>query len=252
MPQKKKRLDQLLVEKGIIHSRTRGRALIMTGKVRVNDQVIEKPGALVSPSDEIFLKEADIPYVSRGGLKLEEALRIYKINVTGCICLDVGASTGGFSDCLLQHGAARVYAVDVGYGQLAWKLRQDSRVVVIERTNVRHLSPDAIPRPIDIISIDVSFISLKIVIPAVAEFMHPDSLLIALIKPQFEVGRGQVGKGGVVRDPVLHHQVNKAISDFAAEIGLVPEPVIASPILGPKGNKEFLILCKKVELNSLF
>ncbi len=244
MPQKKKRLDQLLVEKGLSPSRTRGRALIMAGKVRVNNQVVEKPGTLVSPSDDIFLKEADMPYVSRGGLKLEEALRAFEINVTGCVCLDVGASTGGFSDCLLQHGAALVYAVDVGYGQLAWKLRQDSRVVVIERTNVRHLSPETIPHPIDIITIDVSFISLKIVIPAVGKFMHPDSLLIALIKPQFEVGRGQVGKGGVVRDPDLHHQVNKAVSDFAAEIGLTPEPIIVSPLLGPKGNKEFIILCK--------
>ena len=248
MSQKKKRLDQLLVEKGLILSRTRGRALIMTGKVRVNNQVIEKPGTLVSPADNIFLKEDDMPYVSRGGLKLEEALRTFKINVTGCVCLDVGASTGGFSDCLLQHGAARVYAVDVGYGQLAWKLRQDARVVVIERTNVRHLPPEAIPQTIDIITIDVSFISLKIVIPVVGKFMHPDSLLIALIKPQFEVGRGQVGKGGVVRDPDLHHQVNKAISDFATEIGLAPQPVIGSPILGPKGNKEFIILCKNKSL----
>jgi 23S rRNA (cytidine1920-2'-O)/16S rRNA (cytidine1409-2'-O)-methyltransferase len=248
MPQKKKRLDQLLVEKGLISNRTRGRALIMTGKVRVNNQVIEKPGTLVSPTDDIFLKEVDMPYVSRGGLKLAEALRAFQINVTGCVCLDVGASTGGFSDCLLQHGAASVYAVDVGYGQLAWKLRQDSRVVVIERTNVRYLSSEAIPQPIDIITIDVSFISLKIVIPVVGKFMHPDTLLIALIKPQFEVGRGQVGKGGVVRDPDLHHQVNKAISDFAAKIGLAPRPVIDSPLLGPKGNKEFIILCKNKNL----
>jgi len=248
MSQKKKRLDQLLVEKRLSPSRTCGRALIMTGKVRVNNQVIEKPGTLVSPSDDIFVKEADMPYVSRGGLKLEEALRAFKINVAGCVCLDVGASTGGFSDCLLQHGAARVYAVDVGYGQLAWKLRQDPRVVVIERTNVRHLSPEAIPQPIDIITVDVSFISLKIVIPAVSKFMHPDSLLIALIKPQFEVGRGQVGKGGVVRDPDLHLQVNKAISEFASEIGLAPDPVIVSPLLGPKGNKEFIILCKNKSL----
>jgi len=188
------------------------------------------------------LKEKDIPYVSRGGLKLEGALQSLELNPQGCICLDVGASTGGFTDCLLQHGAFRVYAVDVGYGQLAWKLRQDPRVVVIERTNIRHMSAEVIPEPVDLITIDVSFISLKIVVPAVTAFMGRDARILALIKPQFEVGKNQVGKGGVVRDAKLHKGVIENLSAFFTAKGFSLGKVLSSPILGPKGNREFFIL----------
>ncbi len=213
----------------------------MAGKVFVNNHLVDKSGALISEDDDIILKGKDIPYVSRGGIKLEKALKSFQINIEGLACLDVGASTGGFTDCLLQHGASRVFAVDVGYGQLAWKLRQDLRVVVIERTNIRHMSFEALPSPIDLATIDVSFISLKIVVPSILKFMKKDTRIIALIKPQFEVGKGKVGKGGVVRDPVLHDEVIKDLSNFFSKIGLLYKSVISSPILGPKGNKEFII-----------
>mgnify|MGYP000606219868 CR=1 FL=1 len=183
-----------------------------------------------------------MPYVSRGGLKLEAALQHFGLDVTSATCLDVGASTGGFTDCLLQHGAKRVYAVDVGYGQLAWKLRQDPRVVVIERTNIRHMTVEVIPEPVDLVTIDVSFISLKIVVPAVTAFMGRDARILALIKPQFEVGRKQVGKGGVVRDATLHKEVIEHLSAFFQAKGLILVGVLPSPILGPKGNREFFIL----------
>jgi 23S rRNA (cytidine1920-2'-O)/16S rRNA (cytidine1409-2'-O)-methyltransferase len=234
----------MLTAKGLVKSRQRARALIMAGKVWVNDQPVDKPGFLVSTDDALELKGEDIPYASRGGLKLEAALNNFKLNVIGSVCMDVGASSGGFTDCLLQHGALRVYAVDVGYGQLAWKLRQDARVVVIERTNVRHMPADAIPDSVDLITIDVSFISLKIVVPAVTRFMKPAASILALIKPQFEVGKGQVGKGGVVRDPELHRQVIADLSGFFAAIKLKPETVYPSPLLGPKGNREFFILLR--------
>jgi len=240
--EKKQRLDSILVEKGLVKSRQRARAVIMAGKVRVNDQRVDKPGCFVSSDDKIEFKGNDMPYVSRGGLKLEAALRNLPLNVTGKICIDVGASTGGFTDCLLQHGAERVYAVDVGYGQLAWEIRQNSRVIVIERTNVRHVPRDAIPEPADLITVDVSFISLKIVVPAVIQFMKPDALILALIKPQFEVGKGQVGKGGVVREARLHQQVIQELSEFFHTIRLTPQSVYPSPLLGPKGNREFFIL----------
>ena len=216
----------------------------MAGKVLVNNQPIDKPGSLIHKDDDIILKGEDIGYVSRGGLKLETALQALKINITGFVCLDVGASTGGFTDCLLQHGASRVFAVDVGYGQLAWKLRQDPRVVVIERTNVRFMSDETLPQLVDLITIDVSFISLKIVVPAVLKFMKKDARILSLIKPQFEVGKGYVGKGGVVRDPVLHSRVIEDLSVFFSKTGLSSEFVIPSPILGPKGNKEFIISLK--------
>ena len=216
--------------------------MIMAGKILVNNQPVDKAGFLVSAADSVVVKEKDIPYVSRGGLKLEGVLQPLELNPKGCICLDVGASTGGFSDCLLQHGASRVYAVDVGYGQLAWKLRQDSRVVVIERTNIRHMSGDVIPEPVDLITIDVSFISLKLVVPVVTAFMGREARILALIKPQFEVGKNQVGKGGVVRDAKLHKKVIENLSAFFIAEGLVLEKVLPSPILGPKGNREFFIL----------
>ncbi|MCP4348864.1 MAG: TlyA family RNA methyltransferase [Desulfobacterales bacterium] len=244
MPGRKKRLDLYILEKGLCssaQSRQKIKSIIMAGKVLVNNQPVDKPGSLVSEHDEIIVKGDDCPYVSRGGLKLEEALQTFKTDITGFTCLDVGASTGGFTDCLLQHDAGRVYAVDVGYGQLAWKLRQDSRVVVIERTNIRHMPAETVPELVDLVTVDVSFISLRIVVPAILKFMKKDAGIFALIKPQFEVGKGKVGKGGVVRDPALHDEVIKSLSDFFTETGLSCDSVIPSPIFGPKGNKEFIV-----------
>lgn len=217
----------------------------MAGKVLVNDRPVDKPGFFVSHNDTVELKGTDIPYVSRGGLKLEAALHKLQLDVTGSICIDVGASTGGFTDCLLQHGAERVYAVDVGYGQLAWKLRQDPRVIVIERTNVRHMAADTIPALVDLVTIDVSFISLKIVVPVIVKFLKPDGSILALIKPQFEVGKNQVGKGGVVREPKLHQQVIKDLSNFFGTLKLVPLSIYPSPLLGPKGNREFFTYLRR-------
>jgi 23S rRNA (cytidine1920-2'-O)/16S rRNA (cytidine1409-2'-O)-methyltransferase len=241
---KKHRLDLIVVEKGMAKSRQRAQAIIMAGKVLVNERPVNKPGFFVSSEDRIELKGTDIPYVSRGGLKLEAALDELSLDVAGSICIDVGASTGGFTDCLLQHGVERVYAVDVGYGQLAWKLRQDPRVTVIERTNVRYMTADAIPAPVDLVTIDVSFISLKIVVPAIIKFLKSDASILALIKPQFEVGKKQVGKGGVVKQPELHQQVIKDLSEFFETIKLAPHSVYPSPLLGPKGNREFFIVLK--------
>ncbi len=240
----KQRLDRALVQKGVAESRERARSLIMAGKVLVNDQPVDKAGAMVSADDAILLRGEDIPYVSRGGLKLEAALAAFPIDVSGRVCLDVGASTGGFTDCLLQKGAARVYAVDVGYGQLAWALRQDRRVTVIERTNIRHMTADAVPEPVDLVVIDVSFISLKIAAPPALSFTRPGADMIALIKPQFEVGKGRVGKGGVVKDPDQHAAVIDDLKHFFTAAGLRPRGAIPSPILGPKGNREFLIHLK--------
>lgn len=238
----KQRLDRLLVDSGVAPSRQRAQAMILAGKIFVNDLAVDKVGFLVSKNDNIELKGKDQPYVSRGGLKLEAALEAFKLQPVGWICLDVGASTGGFTDCLLQNGAARVYAVDVGYGQLAWKLRQDPRVVAIERTNIRYLTADAIPAPADLATIDVSFISLKIVVPAVVAFLKEKAQILALIKPQFEVGKDRVGKGGVVRDEKDHAHVIHDLRAFFGTLGLGCEAVIPSPILGPKGNREFFVL----------
>ena len=232
----------MLVDQGLAPSRQRARALIMAGKILVNSLPAAKAGTLISEDDRIELKGGDIPYVSRGGLKLEGALKELNLAIADCTCLDVGASTGGFTDCLLQNGAARVYAVDVGYGQLAWKLRQDPRVVAIERTNIRHMPFEMIPEAVDLATIDVSFISLKIVVPAVMALMKAHGCILALIKPQFEVGKDLVGKGGVVRDPKLHERVIEDLSSFFAASGYLCENVIPSPILGPKGNREFFIL----------
>ncbi|MFP4032780.1 MAG: TlyA family RNA methyltransferase [Desulfococcaceae bacterium] len=237
----KKRLDQRVVEVGLAESRSRARALIMAGRVRVDDVPMDKPGASVSESAVLSLAGEETPYVSRGGLKLEAALREWDVPVRDARCLDVGASTGGFTDCLLRNGAAHVHAVDVGYGQLAWSLRNDPRVTVLERTNIRHLKPDALPRPVDLVVVDTSFISLRIVAPAVLPLKTAAAPILALIKPQFEVGKGQVGKGGVVRDPAQHEAVVEALIRFFATLGLRSEGVIPSPILGPKGNREFLI-----------
>jgi 23S rRNA (cytidine1920-2'-O)/16S rRNA (cytidine1409-2'-O)-methyltransferase len=240
----KKRLDLFIVEKGLIESRQRAQAMIMAGKVRVNDQLIDKPGRQISINDKISIVGKDIPFVSRGGIKLEKALHEFHVNVSGWTCLDVGASTGGFTDCLLQNGAEHVYAVDVGYGQLAWKLRANPKVTVIERTNIRHMNDDIIPSPVDLATIDVSFISLKIVVPAVLKFLKSSALIIALIKPQFEIGKDKVGKGGVVRDPAHHQEVIESLTAFFVNIGLGIPSVASSPIKGPRGNLEFLIHMK--------
>lgn len=241
----KSRLDQRVVALGLAPSRQRAQALIMGGKILVDRQRVDKPGVRVDDGADITLKGEDIPYVSRGGLKLAGALDVTGLLVDGLICMDVGASTGGFTDCLLQRGAARVYAVDVGYGQLAWKLRQDPRVNVIERTNIRKLTRAQVPVGIDLVTIDTSFISLKIVVPATLPFLKPGGTILALIKPQFEVGRGQVGKGGVVRDPRQRETVVQELRKFFSQQGLSCGPVIPSPILGPKGNQEFVILLQQ-------
>ncbi len=241
----KERLDKLLVDRGLVQSRERARALIMAGKVMVKGKKVEKAGEMVSVDADIVLVGEDIPFVSRGGLKLEKALDEFNIDVAGKVAIDVGASTGGFTDCLLQRGAIRVYAVDVGYGQLDLKLRNDTRVVNIERQNIRYLEKQMIPEMADIATIDAAFISLTKVIPKVWEFLKDNGELVALIKPQFEVGKGEVGKGGVIRDEAKQTAVVEKIKGFCEEIGLTVIGVIESPILGPKGNREFLIYARK-------
>ncbi len=236
----KVRLDRLLQEKNLAPSRQKAQAMIAAGQVLVNNRPVDKAGALVEDSITIEIKES-CPYVSRGGYKLEAGLDFFAIRPDGLVCLDIGASTGGFTDCLLKNGAAKVYAVDVGYGQLAWKLRQDPRVVVMERTNARYLTADSLADPVDFAVIDAAFISLKLLIPPLLPLFRKQVSILALIKPQFEVGRGKVGKGGVVRDPALHREVIDAIIAFGKTLGLQSRGVTPSPILGPKGNMEFLI-----------
>ena len=234
-------MDVLLVERGLAQSRQRALGLILAGKVWVNGERITKAGSLLPVNCAIKIVGRDIPYVSRGGIKLEAALRSFNVDVTGLTCLDVGASTGGFTDCLLKHGAKHVTAVDVGYGQLHWKLRSDPRVKVIERTNIRHLDTGALSGRVDLACIDVSFISLKIVVPGVLKFVKRPGHIICLVKPQFEVGKGLVGKGGVVRDPALHEAVIEDLSRTFKGLDLCVLGVMPSPILGPKGNQEFLM-----------
>ena len=237
----KKRLDLLTVERGLAPSRERAKALIMAGRIMVDGMPLSKPGVSVSQDAQLERKGEDLPYVSRGGLKLQAAMDAFHPPVKGAVCLDVGASTGGFTDCLLRHGARKVYAVDVGYGQLAWKLQQDSRVVSMEKTNARHLKPDDFSEPIDLATIDAAFISLKVLAPALLPCLKPRAAVIALIKPQFEVGRGQVGKGGVVRDPQQHAMVIDDLSTFFQSLQFDIRGRCPSPIRGPKGNREFLI-----------
>jgi 23S rRNA (cytidine1920-2'-O)/16S rRNA (cytidine1409-2'-O)-methyltransferase len=234
----RERLDVLMHKTGLADSREQARRLIMAGQVSVNGAIADKPGTRVLTTAQIQIG-ARPPYVSRGGLKLEAALTAFAVGVQGQVAADIGASTGGFTDCLLQHGAARVYAVDVGYGQLAWTLRQDPRVVVMERINARYL--DSLPEPVDLITIDVSFISLKLVLPAVIPLLKPTGQIIALAKPQFEAGRKQVGKGGVVRDSAVHHAVLYDLLVWASTHGLRTQGLIPSPLRGPAGNIEFLI-----------
>lgn len=237
----KVRLDKLLVDRGLVQSRERARALILAGKVVVGEHTVDKAGTQVAQEVELRLKGADIPFVSRGGLKLEKGLEQFAVEVAGVTAIDVGASTGGFTDCLLQRGAAKVYAVDVGYGQLAWSLREDPRVVNLERTNIRELTADRLDERPVLAVIDASFISLDKVLPPTLALLADKAEVVALIKPQFEVGRGEVGKGGVVRDADKHAEVLERIRALADNLGCRVLGVIESPILGPKGNREFLI-----------
>ena len=239
MSVKKKRLDVLLVERGLQESRQRAQAAIMSGEVFVAGQRVDKPGTAVAEDAEIEVK-GGLAYVSRGGLKLEKAMASFPIDLNGAVCADIGASTGGFTDCMLQNGAEKVYAVDVGYGQLAWKLRSDPRVVCLERTNARYLTTEQIPEPLDFASIDVSFISLKLIFPALYELLKEKGHVACLIKPQFEAGREKVGKKGVVRDPAVHLEVLEHFLDHAKETHFTVLGITYSPIRGPEGNIEYL------------
>jgi 23S rRNA (cytidine1920-2'-O)/16S rRNA (cytidine1409-2'-O)-methyltransferase len=241
---KKIRIDAYMVQNNLASSRERAKRIIMTGKVFVDDIVVDKPGTLINIDSNVISKEKDIPFVSRGGLKLEKAIDELSINVKGLKCLDIGASTGGFTDCLLQHGAGKIYAVDVGYGQFDWSLRQNSKVIVIERTNIRYMSFEEIGEKLDLIVIDTSFISLKIVIPSAEKFMKNNARILALIKPQFEAGKDRVGKGGVVRDQKVRDEVVNDIRSFFKKRGYTADNIVPSPILGPKGNKEYIISLK--------
>jgi 23S rRNA (cytidine1920-2'-O)/16S rRNA (cytidine1409-2'-O)-methyltransferase len=242
MGKKRQRLDLLLVDRALVKSRQRAQGLILAGHVWVEGQRVTKAGTPVPKDASIGITGRDIPYVSRGGLKLEAGLHAFRIDVKGLRCLDVGASTGGFTDCLLQHGAVHVTAVDVGYGQLHWKLRTDPRVSVLERTNIRHLDQGSLPDPVDLACIDVSFISLKLVVPVVRRFLKNSGIIVCLIKPQFEVGKGLVGKGGVVRDPALRQKVIDDLARTFDSQDLCQKQVVPSPVLGPKGNQEYLAL----------
>ena len=240
----KKRLDVYMVEAGRAPSREKARAMIMAGEVLVNGRKAEKAGEEIRAEDAVTLHEDPIPFVSRGGLKLDKALKVFPLSLEGKVCLDVGASTGGFTDCMLQNGALRVCALDVGYGQLAWQLRNDGRVTVMERRNARFMEPGWFEGPFDFASIDVSFISLQLILPPLKACLKPEGQVVALIKPQFEAGRGQVGKNGVVRDPVIHEDVCIKIMTFAQESGFAVEGLSFSPITGPKGNIEFLLFLR--------
>ncbi len=238
---RRRRLDLRLVSDGLAPSRARARLLIEEGKVLVNGIPAVKPGTMTGPGTSVRVREKALPFVSRGGLKLAAALEVFDLSPSGRVCMDVGASTGGFTDCLLQNGARRVYAVDVGYGQLAWSLRNDRRVVVMERVNIRYLPREAVAGEISLAVLDTSFISLRIVTPAVLPFLSAHGEVLALIKPQFEVGKGRVGKGGVVRDPSLHQAVIRDLSAFFSKMDLWVNGVVPSPVPGPAGNREFLI-----------
>ena len=241
----KERIDKLLVDRGIVQSRERARAMIMAGKVAVEGKRIDKPGVQVNGEARIQLQGGDSSYVSRGGEKMEGALKAFGIDPKGMMVMDVGASTGGFTDCILQKGAEKVYAVDVGYGQLAWKLQKDARVINLERRNIRYLRREEVEEEIDLILIDTSFISIEKFLPHLLGFLKKGGAILGLLKPQFEVGRGEVGKGGVVRDKALHEKVIDRISQFSRGLGLKILGVAESPLLGPKGNNEFFIYLKK-------
>ena len=239
------RLDRILVDRGLMNSLEQARALILAGRVLVNDFKIDKAGNLVPEAADIRITGDLNPFVSRGGLKLQGALAVFGIDVTALIALDVGASTGGFTDCLLQGGAKKVYALDVGYGQLAWKLRSDDRVVPIERTNIRYFDGGDLSDTLDMATIDASFISLKIILPKVVSLLGPGGIIVALIKPQFEVGRGQIGKRGVVSDPALHQVVIEEITASCRQLNLEEITTCESTLLGPAGNREYFV-CARV------
>jgi 23S rRNA (cytidine1920-2'-O)/16S rRNA (cytidine1409-2'-O)-methyltransferase len=241
----KERLDKVLVTRGLAPSRERARSLILAGTVVVDGERQEKAGTLVRPEAAIRLTHDPQPYVSRGGLKIEKALEFFSIDPLGKVVMDVGASTGGFTDCLLQRGARRVYAVDVGYGQLAWRLQQDPRVINLQRRNIRHLKWEEVGEKVDLAVVDTSFISLELVIPPTLTFLKGGGGILTLVKPQFEVGKGEVGKGGVVRDSRQHRQTVEKIREFAIGEGLIPRGVMESPLRGPKGNREFFLYCER-------
>ena len=242
---KKIRLDVLLVEKGFLESRQKAQTTIMSGLVYVNQQKIDKPGTSVAEDAVIEVRGNALKYVSRGGLKLEKAMQIWPVHLKDTICMDVGASTGGFTDCMLQNGASKVYAVDVGYGQLAWSLRSDERVVCLERTNARYLNHEIIPDTPDFSSVDVSFISLKLILPAISSVLRDGGEVVCLIKPQFEAGKEKVGKKGVVRDPAVHLEVLENFLGHARESGFTVVDITFSPIRGPEGNIEYLGYLRK-------
>ena len=244
---KKVRLDQLVFDLGMAESRERAKTTIMAGLVYVNGQKSDKPGMQVSPDVKIEVRGDALPYVSRGGFKLEKALKVFPVDPTGFTCLDCGASTGGFTDVLLKNGAKKVYAVDVGYGQLAWTLRNDPRVISMERTNVRYLTSEQIPEPIDLAVMDLSFISVRLILPAVYPLLKDDAPLVCLIKPQFEAGREEVGKKGVVRDPKVHLEVLQRFLEFIPTAGYTAVGLDFSPIKGPEGNIEYLGYLRKGE-----
>ena len=241
----KTRLDVLLVERGFAPTRQKAQAIIMAGSVFVAGQRVDKPGTAVANEAELEVRGHTLRYVSRGGLKLEKAMQLFPIKLENTVCMDIGASTGGFTDCMLQSGASKVYSVDVGYGQLAWQLRTDPRVVNLERTNARYLTREQIPEEIDFFSVDVSFISLKIILPAVRPLLKDGGKAVCLIKPQFEAGREKVGKKGVVRDKAVHEEVVQMICDFAVENGYSVLGLTFSPVKGPEGNIEYLVFLQK-------
>ncbi|HCC35852.1 MAG TPA: TlyA family rRNA (cytidine-2'-O)-methyltransferase [Ruminococcaceae bacterium] len=244
MPEKI-RLDTALFERGLVSSREKAKALVMAGEVYLNGVRAEKPGVQTVEKDIIEVRSKGMPYVSRGGYKLEKALRVFQLDLNGVTAADIGASTGGFTDCMLQNGAAKIYAVDVGYGQLDWKLRSDSRVVSLERTNFRYITPEQIPEPLDFASADVSFISLDLILPALFPLQRPGAMAVCLIKPQFEAGKEKVGKKGVVREPSVHREVTEHVTDFSVKHGYSALALDFSPVRGPQGNIEYLLLLSK-------
>jgi len=235
------RIDKLLVDRGLVGSRERARRLVMSGEVWVAERRIDKPGTLVRTDVTVAIRGSDIPFVSRGGLKLDAALTHWNLDVRDQVAVDVGASTGGFTDCLLQRGARRVYAIDVGYGQFAWALRQNPRVVLFERTNIRDFTPQRLDERADLAVVDASFISLRLVLPALVPLVRPGGVVLPLVKPQFEVGRAALGKGGVVRDPSQHQAAVETIQECSAQLGLTCMGTFASPVPGPRGNREFFL-----------
>ena len=242
---KKIRLDQLVFDLGLTESRERAKTTIMSGLVYVNGQKADKPGMQVAPDAKVEVRGDALPYVSRGGFKLEKALNVFPVDPSGLVCIDCGASTGGFTDVLLKNGAVKVYAVDVGYGQLAWSLRNDARVISMERTNVRYITSEQIPEPLDLAVMDLSFISVKLILPAVYPLLKDDAAVVCLIKPQFEAGRDEVGKKGVVRDKQVHLSVLQSFLDFVPTAGFTAMGLDYSPIKGPEGNIEYLGYLRK-------